>query len=120
MPKCRLHRRTNHTEDHLAILSGARLQPRDLARFDEDLLLLIRCHAAAFEALGGAPRDVLDGPMDTAVIGEGEIGGFIADEPFAEDEGELWALNHSRGARFHSSAAWLRTSIAASLRALGK
>lgn len=84
----------------------ARLQPLNLVRFDEDLLLLIRCHAAAFEALGGAPRDVLDGPMDTAVIGEGEIGGFIADGPSPKTTANgVLTMNYSREARFHPSAA---------------
>lgn len=63
---------------------------------------------------------MLDGLMDTAVIGGGEIGGFIADEPSPKATANcVLAMNHSRGARFHSSAAWLRTSIAGSLRALG-
>ena len=43
------------------------------ARFvlHQDLQTVLRCHMAAFEALGGAPREVLYDRMKTAVIGEG-------------------------------------------------
>ncbi|WGF90205.1 IS21 family transposase [Marinivivus vitaminiproducens] len=49
------------------------------ARFvvHQDLATVLRCHVAAFEALGGAPRDVLYDRMKTAVIGEGETGGIV-------------------------------------------
>jgi transposase len=42
------------------------------ARFvvHQDLQTLLRCHIAAFEALGGAPREILYDRMKTAVIGE--------------------------------------------------
>ena len=44
------------------------------ARFvaHQDLATVLRCHVAAFEALGGTPREVLYDRMKTAVIGEGE------------------------------------------------
>ncbi len=44
------------------------------ARFvvHQDLPAVLRCHASAFEALGGVPREVLYDRMKTAVIGEGE------------------------------------------------
>jgi transposase len=36
----------------------------------QDLGSVLRCHVAAFEALGGAPREILYDRMKTAVIGE--------------------------------------------------
>ena len=49
------------------------------ARFvvHQDLPTVLRCHVAAFESLGGAPRGVLYDRMKTAVIGEAETGGII-------------------------------------------
>ena len=49
------------------------------ARFvaHQDLATVLRCHVAAFEALGGAPREVLFDRMKTVVTGEGETGGII-------------------------------------------
>lgn len=49
------------------------------ARFvvHQDLPTVLRCHASAFEALGGVPREVLYDRMKTAVIGEGEAGGIV-------------------------------------------
>ena len=51
------------------------------ARFVEhqDLATVLRCHVAAFDAFGGAPREILYDRMKTAVIGEsGEDGVGIA------------------------------------------
>lgn len=63
---------------------------------------------------------MLDGLMDTAVIGEGEIGGFIADEPSPKTTANcVLAMNHSRGARFHSSAAWLRNQYSRFIAGIG-
>ena len=47
------------------------------ARFvvHQDLETVLRCHIAAFEAIGGAPREILYDRMKTAVIGEDD-GGF--------------------------------------------
>lgn len=36
----------------------------------QDLQAVLRCHVAAFEALGGAPREILYDRMKTAVLGE--------------------------------------------------
>lgn len=49
------------------------------ARFvvHQDLPTVLRCHVAAFEALGGSPNEVLYDRMKTAVIGEAETGGII-------------------------------------------
>jgi transposase len=49
------------------------------ARFvvHQDLSTVLRCHVAAFEALGGAPRELLYDRMKTAVAGEGDQGGII-------------------------------------------
>ncbi|MEX6506842.1 IS21 family transposase, partial [Jiella sp. M17.18] len=49
------------------------------ARFvvHQDLPTVLRCHTAAFEALGGAPREILYDRMKTAVIGEAETGGIV-------------------------------------------
>ena len=49
------------------------------ARFaaHQDLATVLRCHAAAFEALGGAPRELLYDRMKTVVTGEGDTGGII-------------------------------------------
>jgi len=49
------------------------------ARFvmHQDLATVLRCHVAAFEALGGAPQELLYDRMKTAVTGEGEAGGII-------------------------------------------
>ncbi len=35
---------------------------------------MLRCHVAAFEALGGAPRELLYDRMKTAVTSEGDEG----------------------------------------------
>ena len=49
------------------------------ARFvvHQDLAAVLRCHVAAFEALGGAPRELLYDRMKTAVTGEGDDGGIV-------------------------------------------
>lgn len=49
------------------------------ARFaaHQDLATVLRCHVAAFEALGGAPREILYDRMKTAVIGQGAEGEVI-------------------------------------------
>ncbi|MER8646862.1 IS21 family transposase, partial [Mesorhizobium sp. M1252] len=49
------------------------------ARFamHQDLPTVLRCHAAAFDAIGGVPREILYDRMKTAVIGEGETGGIV-------------------------------------------
>lgn len=48
------------------------------ARFvaHQDLQTVIRCHMAAFEALGGVPAEILYDRMKTAVTGEGDAGGI--------------------------------------------
>lgn len=49
------------------------------ARFvvHQDLATLLRCHVAAFEALGGSVRELLYDRMKTAVTGEGDGGGIV-------------------------------------------
>jgi transposase len=49
------------------------------ARFvvHQDLATVLRCHVAAFEALGGAPRELLYDRMKTAVTGDGDEGGIV-------------------------------------------
>ncbi len=49
------------------------------ARFvvHQDLATVLRCHVAAFEALGGAPRELLYDRMKTAVLGEPDGGGIV-------------------------------------------
>ena len=49
------------------------------ARFamHQDLPTVLRCHVAALEAIGGAPREILYDRMKTAVIGEGDAGGIV-------------------------------------------
>lgn len=46
------------------------------ARFvaHQDLQAVLRCHAAAFEALGGVPGEILCNRMCTVVNGEDETG----------------------------------------------
>src|SRR6202034_4436898 len=41
------------------------------------LATVLRCHVAAFEALGGAPREILYDRMKTAVTGEGDRDGIV-------------------------------------------
>jgi len=43
----------------------------------QDLPTVVRCHMAAFEALGGVPREILYDQMRTAVIGEEKERGII-------------------------------------------
>jgi hypothetical protein len=43
----------------------------------QDLATVLRCHTAAFQALGGAPRELLYDRMKTVVTGEGDTGGII-------------------------------------------
>ncbi len=49
------------------------------ARFvmHQDLPTVLRCHVAAFDALGGAPRELLYDRMKTAVIRDGEHDGIV-------------------------------------------
>src|SRR5215218_887485 len=49
------------------------------ARFamHQDLATVLRCHVAAFEALGGVPHEVLYDRMKTVVTGEADSGGII-------------------------------------------
>lgn len=74
----RLHRRADDAEDCLAILDGGHSHPI-WARFvvHQNLPTVLRCHIAAFEAIGGAPREVLYDWMKTAVIGEGQTEGIV-------------------------------------------
>ena len=46
------------------------------ARFvaHHDLAMVLRCHMAAFEAMGGCPREILYDRIKTAVAGEGDQG----------------------------------------------
>ncbi len=48
------------------------------ARFvvHQDLATVLRCHVSAFEAMGGAPREILYDRMKTAVTGEADTGGI--------------------------------------------
>lgn len=43
----------------------------------QDLQTLLRCHAAAFEAIGGSPREILYDRMKTAVTSAGEDGHIV-------------------------------------------
>lgn len=43
----------------------------------QDLAAVLRCHVAAFEALGGVPAEILYDRMKTAVLGEGDDQGII-------------------------------------------
>jgi transposase len=43
----------------------------------QDLATVVRCHMAAFEALGGVPREILYDQMRTAVIGGDEESGIV-------------------------------------------
>lgn len=43
----------------------------------QDLATVVRCHMAAFEALGGVPREILYDQMRTVVIGEQKERGII-------------------------------------------
>jgi transposase len=49
------------------------------ARFvvHQDLATVLRCHVAAFEALGGVPREILYDRMKTAVLGEPNHEGIV-------------------------------------------
>jgi transposase len=49
------------------------------ARFvlHQDLQTLLRCHMAAFEAIGGVPVEILYDRMKTAVTGEDEVGHIV-------------------------------------------
>jgi transposase len=43
----------------------------------QDMATVVRCHIAAFRALGGVPREILYDQMKTAVVDEGEERGII-------------------------------------------
>ena len=49
------------------------------ARFvpHQDLATVVRCHVAAFDAIGGAPREILYDRMKTAVLGEAKHDGIV-------------------------------------------
>ena len=46
----------------------------------QDLAAVLRCHVAAFEALGGAPAQILYDRMKTAVLGEVDDEGIVYNE----------------------------------------
>lgn len=46
----------------------------------QDLAAVLRCHVAAFEALGGAPAQILYDRMKTAVLGEVDDQGIVYNE----------------------------------------
>ena len=56
------------------------------ARFvaHQDLQTVLRCHAAAFEALGGVPGEILYDRMRTAVSGEDADGGVVFNKTLLE------------------------------------
>jgi transposase len=56
------------------------------ARFvmHQDLQTVLRCHMAAFSALGGVPGEILYDRMKTAVIGEGEEGHIVYNRALVE------------------------------------
>src|SRR3712207_9247486 len=43
----------------------------------QDLATVLRCHVAAFEALGGVPEQILYDRMKTAVLGEVDERGIV-------------------------------------------
>ena len=58
------------------------------ARFvaQQDLATVLRCHVAAFEALGGVPEQILYDRMKTAVLGEVDERGIVYnDKPPPQD-----------------------------------
>ncbi|MER9696318.1 IS21 family transposase [Mesorhizobium sp. M0179] len=69
------------------------------ARFvvHQDLPTVLRCHAGAFEALGGAPREVLYDRMKTAVIGEGDTGGIVYNRALVDLARQLPRQNKRQG-----------------------
>ena len=56
------------------------------ARFviHQDLQSVLRCHIAALEAIGGAPREILYDRMKTAVVGEDESGLVVYNRGLAD------------------------------------
>ena len=74
----RVRRRAGRQAHRLAVLDGAGLRRLIWARFviHQDLQSVLRCHIAALEAIGGAPREILYDRMKTAVIGE-EADGLV-------------------------------------------
>jgi transposase len=67
------------------------------ARFvlHQDLQTVLRCHIAAFAALGGVPEEVLYDRMKTAVIGEATEGGIVYNRTLLDFAGHY---------RFHPKA----------------
>ena len=64
-------RRTGHDRKTIRNMMWARFVAR------QDLATVLRCHVAAFEALGGAPEQVLYDRMKTAVLGEIDERGIV-------------------------------------------
>ena len=62
------------------------------ARFvvHQDLQSVLRCHNAALEAIGGAPREILYDRMKTAVIGEDPDGLVIYNRALLDICTALW------------------------------
>ena len=50
---------------------------------------MLRCHVAAFEALGGCPRELLYDRMKTAVLGEGDRG-IVYNRALIRSDAPLW------------------------------
>jgi transposase len=67
------------------------------ARFvlHQDLQTVLRCHIAAFAALGGVPEEILYDRMKTAVIGEAAEGGIVYNRTLLDFAGHY---------RFHPKA----------------
>ena len=55
----------------------------------QDLQSLLRCHIAAFTAIGGAPREILYDRMKTAVIGE-DVDGLVVYNRALIDLAPFW------------------------------
>ena len=70
----------------LSVLHGAGLLAADLGRFVQRQTMpsVLACHRAAFEAIGGVPREILYDRMKTAVIGEDEDGRVVYNRTLGE------------------------------------
>ena len=70
----------------LAVLLAARLFALDLGQFvlRQTMPSVLACHRAAFEAIGGVPREISYDRIKTAVTGEDEDGRVVYNRTLAE------------------------------------
>src|ERR1700691_5568388 len=87
--------RKERTEWHRVVVFSRLIWARFVVH--QDLATVLRCHVAAFEALGGVPREILYDRMKTAVVGERSHEGIVFNRAL---------IDIARHYGFHPKALW--------------